>query len=271
MTRPGEDSGEGRAEATLLPVPAMRIVRVLGTPLCSTTHAGLSDYCHRRVGEPGVLAVDFTNTHIVTMRRLRTDFRRLTLCFDHFVPDGMPLVWCMKRIRPSGRVYGPEFLRECLGRSPAGCRHFFLGGSRECLRRLEARVREINPDLDLVGSQHGYFAPEEEEAVVERINALSPDFVWVGLGTPRQQQWIARWKSRIRRGVLLSVGYAFDVNAGTKPDSPGWMQQRGLGWLFRWVSEPRRLTGRYLKYNSLFLAYLLWDGIRGRAVEVRDS
>jgi N-acetylglucosaminyldiphosphoundecaprenol N-acetyl-beta-D-mannosaminyltransferase len=122
-----------------------------------------------------------------------------------------------------------------------------------------------------VGAYHGKcdatgrMDPADETRVLEEINRLAPDFIWLGLGTPKQQAWVHRYKSRIRRGVLLGVGFGFDVNAGLKPDAPAWMQQTGLGWLFRLASEPGRLFGRYLRYNSLFLAYLLWDGVRGRA------
>ena len=98
--------------------------------------------------------------------------------------------------------------------------------------------------------------------IVDEINRLEPDLIWIGLGTPKQQEWIARNKPRLRRGVALAVGFAFDVNAGTKKDAPAWMQRMGLTWLFRMASEPGRLFGRYLNYNSLFLAYLLGDSIR---------
>ena len=89
--------------------------------------------------------------------------------------------------------------------------------------------------------------------------------VWVGFGTPKQQAWVKQHKHLIRRGVILTVGFAFDVNAGMKPDAPDWMQGLGLTWIFRLCSEPRRLGPRYLRYNLLFLWYLLLDGLRGRA------
>ena len=124
----------------------------------------------------------------------------------------------------------------------------------------------LNPELNIAGMRDGYFSREQESAIVDEINALSPDFVWIGLGTPKQQAWVARWKSKIERGAVLAVGYAFDVNAGTKPDPPAWMQRAGLGWAFRLASEPRRLASRYLKFNSLFLFFLIWDGLSGRAI-----
>jgi N-acetylglucosaminyldiphosphoundecaprenol N-acetyl-beta-D-mannosaminyltransferase len=101
---------------------------------------------------------------------------------------------------------------------------------------------------------------------VEEINRLSPDYIWVGFGAPKQDLWVKRNKHLIRRGVMPAVGFAFDVNAGLKRDAPEWMQRNGLTWLFRLFSEPRRLAWRYIRYNTLFFSYLFWDGLRGCAV-----
>jgi N-acetylglucosaminyldiphosphoundecaprenol N-acetyl-beta-D-mannosaminyltransferase len=92
--------------------------------------------------------------------------------------------------------------------------------------------------------------------VIADILTANPDFIWVGLGTPKQQEWINRNKHRFAHGVLLAVGFAFDVNAGTKKDAPRLMHKLGLTWLFRLLSEPRRLFVRYAKYNTLFLWHL---------------
>jgi N-acetylglucosaminyldiphosphoundecaprenol N-acetyl-beta-D-mannosaminyltransferase len=125
--------------------------------------------------------------------------------------------------------------------------------------------------LKFVGFFHGRCTADgllegaAESEVVAEINRLSPDFVWVGFGTPKQQAWAGRHKHLFRRGVVLTVGFAFDANAGLKPDAPGWMQRAGLTWLHRMASEPRRLIPRYVKWNSLFVYYLLWDGLRGQA------
>ncbi len=246
----------------------MKAVDVLGTPLSVTSYADLSDFCHEEVRRDVTFAVDFTNTHIVTMRRMEPAFRAETSVFDYFVPDGMPLVWCMNRAGAQlrDRVYGPTFMRECLQRTGADSTHYFLGASEACLAQLQERTQARNGDLRVVGMRNGYFSEDEETGIVDEINRLGPDFVWVGLGTPKQQAWIHRHKANIKRGAILAVGYAFDVNAGTKPDPPLWMQRMGLGWLFRLVSEPKRLAGRYLKYNSLFLGLLFWDGLLGRAI-----
>jgi N-acetylglucosaminyldiphosphoundecaprenol N-acetyl-beta-D-mannosaminyltransferase len=238
---------------------AGRSETVLNTPLQCTSYNEFIEYCQWRSRQPGVVAVDFTNTHIVTMRRHDVRFREVTDRFDYFVPDATPLIWVLNR-KGAGmrdRIYGPTFMRRCVLSSPASFTHYFLGGSGQCLTRLKEFFLRQNPSVRIVGSHDGYFRPETEADIVEEINRLSPDFVWLGLGTPKQQEFIYTHKPSFARGILFAVGFAFDVNAGTKRDAPAWMQRLGLTWFFRLLSEPRRLGPRYLKYNSLFLAYLL--------------
>jgi len=247
--------------------PFMNSFCVLGTRLQRTDYAALTAELQERGRAPLPFAVDFTNTHIVTMRRRDAAFRGITRSVDYFIPDAMPLIWCMnwQGARLRDRVYGPSFMRHCVLNSPAPLTHYFLGGSDLCVRRLQEVFLECDPKIRIAGARNGYFKPEQEMEIVEEINRLSPDFIWLGLGTPKQQAWIHRRKGQIRRGVLLAAGFAFDVNAGMKPDAPPWMQRAGLTWLSRLASEPRRLVPRYVKYNSLFLFYLLRDSFRGRA------
>ncbi|MFL6529329.1 MAG: WecB/TagA/CpsF family glycosyltransferase, partial [Chthoniobacterales bacterium] len=106
-----------------------------------------------------------------------------------------------------------------------------------------------------------YFQAADEAAILTEINRLSPDFIWVGLGTPKQQDWIHRHKALIKRGVLFAIGFGFDVNAGIKKDAPSWMQRLGLTWLFRALSEPRRLLRRYVRYNARFIYYVAKEAL----------
>ena len=238
----------------------MRTFDLLGTPLVATSYDELIAHVHDLARRGGVHAVDFTNTHIVTLRRQDARFREITSQFDYFIPDGMPLIWCLNA-RGAGlrdRVYGPSFMRKCLEASPAPWTHYLLGGSAECVETLRAK---FSPSAQIVGARHGYFSPDEEAKIIDEINQLAPDFIWIGLGTPKQQEWIYRHKTAIGRGVVFAVGFAFDVNAGLKPDAPPWMQRAGLTWLFRACSEPGRLLTRYLRFNTLFLYYLARDAI----------
>ncbi len=241
----------------------MRTFDLLGTPLLATSYAEFTGHCHELARRDGTCAIDFSNTHIVTLRRADAAFRRMTSRFDYFVPDGMPLIWCLNR-KGAGlrdRVYGPTFMRYCIEHSPPPFTHYLLGGSAECVGRLQER---FGATAEIVGARDGYFGAADEPQVVDEINRLSPDFIWIGLGTPKQQDWIDRNRSALSRGVLLAVGFAFDVNAGMKKDAPAWMQRFGLTWIFRIVSEPRRLLTRYLRYNSLFLYYLAKDAFTAR-------
>jgi N-acetylglucosaminyldiphosphoundecaprenol N-acetyl-beta-D-mannosaminyltransferase len=232
---------------------------ILGTPVRATTYEDLTRFCQLRVRQADAFSVDFTNTQIVTMRCLDADFRSDTSKVDFFIPDGMPLIWCLN-LQNAGlkdRVYGPTFMRHCVTQVPSTFTHYFLGASESCLEKLIAAFKGLKSDVQIVGAHHGYFPEETSADIVAEINRLSPDFIWVGLGTPRQQHWIHRHKHAIRRGAVMAVGFAFDVNAGTKPDAPCWMQRYGLAWVFRLCSEPRRLLGRYLYYNTMFLLLLL--------------
>jgi N-acetylglucosaminyldiphosphoundecaprenol N-acetyl-beta-D-mannosaminyltransferase len=251
----------------------MKRMHVLEAPLLVTDYDELSSLCVRWSQAPRCRLLEFVNTQIVTMRRHDAGFADVMSAYDELVPDGMPLVWCLNRAGAGmqDRVYGPTFMRRFLGSAPAGSTHFLIGGSTECGARLREVFLKENPGLRFVGAFHGRCGADgslEGDAEVEllrEINRLGPDFIWVGFGTPKQQAWARRHKSLLKRGLVLTVGFAFDANAGMKPDAPDWMQRVGLTWLYRMVSEPRRLLPRYVKWNSLFLLYLVWDGIRGRA------
>ena len=237
----------------------MRTFDLLGTPLLATTYGDLIAHAHALARRGGTYAIDLTNTHIVTLRRQDAHFREITSLVDHFVPDGMPLIWCLNARGAAlpDRVYGPTFMRRCLEASPEPWTHYLLGGSAHCVDALRRKFAHAR----IVGARDGYFSPDEEPEIVAEINRLAPDFIWVGLGTPKQQNWIHRHKREIGRGVLFAVGFAFDVNSGLKRDAPPWMQRAGLTWVFRGFSEPRRLLTRYLRFNTLFLYYLVKDAI----------
>lgn len=249
-----------------------RVQGLLGTPLLVTTYDELGARLVRETRQGVVFAVDFSNTHIVALRRHDPAFRRQTDSFRYFIPDGMPLIWCLNfaGVGLRDRVYGPAFMDHFLRGLPGVTSHYLVGGGEECSRKLREKYSAVNPGLRFIGGFHGRvdeqgrLADADTAQVREELASLRPDFIWVGLGAPKQYAWLARHNALLSRGVVLTVGQAFDVNAGTKPDAPAWMQRLGLTWLYRLLSEPTRLGPRYLKYNSLFLFYVLWDGLRGR-------
>jgi N-acetylglucosaminyldiphosphoundecaprenol N-acetyl-beta-D-mannosaminyltransferase len=174
--------------------------------------------------------------------------------------DGMPLVWWCRRggYPDAGRVYGPDLLLAMCERAPqTGHRHYFYGGSPRVVEALVSRLVQRFPGLIVAGYRSPPFRPqtqEEDAADVRAINETRPDYVWVGLGELKQDKWIVRHVGKIHAAALLGVGAAFDFVAGAKPQAPLWVQRSGLEWLFRLMTEPRRLAHRYLVYNSIFVA-----------------
>jgi N-acetylglucosaminyldiphosphoundecaprenol N-acetyl-beta-D-mannosaminyltransferase len=257
----------------------VKTLSVLGTPLLLTDYEKLGEACLEWARSGRTVAIEFSNTQVVTLRRHDNNFQEITRAYDGFIPDGMPLIWCLNWLGAGlkDRVYGPIFMQKFLDTIPSGYTHYLLGGSTECGERIKARFEKANPRVRFVGSFHGKclpdgsLAPEDESRVIGELEKMDPDFIWVGFGTPKQQAWIRRYKSRMPRGLLLGVGFAFDVNAGMKRDAPLWMQRLGLTWIFRLCSEPRRLGPRYFKYNFLFLYYLVRDGLGRRTATATDG
>ena len=234
-------------------------VTVLSTPCILTDKAHLYDditlHCRSHCDPVGTLSIDFTNVHIVAMRSMDSEFLLQTSSVDWFVSDSQILSWSISLLGGENhtRVYGPEFMAFFFEQENSNLRHFFLGGSQECLERLCENLRQQQPGLIVAGSRNGYFDSLDEESILQEINLSRPDVVWVGLGTPKQQNWIHHHKHLLTAKAILAVGFAFDVNAGTKQDAPGWLGPIGLTWLYRLIKEPRRLWKRYLLYNTVFL------------------
>lgn len=173
-------------------------------------------------------------------------------------PDGMPLVW-LGRLHGHAveRVYGPDvMLALCERGQERGYRHFFYGGAEGVAGALVDRLRARFPAMQVAGTFTPPFRPltaEEEHNVAAMINASGADIVWVGLGTPKQDYWVARFRPLLQAPVLIAVGAAFDFHAGRVRQAPRWMQRSGLEWFFRLTQNPRRLWRRYVLGNPRFV------------------
>lgn len=174
-------------------------------------------------------------------------------------PDGMPLVW-LSRWRSQtavSRVYGPDLmLALCRLSVERGYSHYFYGGTTETSLQLVDRLQARFPGLKVAGTYAPPFrslTAAEDAQIVAQINQAAPSIVWVGLGTPKQDLWMAAHRAQVSAPVLIAVGAAFDFHAGRVRQAPRWMQRAGLEWFFRLCQEPRRLWYRYLVYNPLFL------------------
>jgi len=191
-------------------------------------------------------------------RSLRERINRATIA----TPDGMPLVWlCRAAGHPDvTRVYGPDLmLALCEAGCSSGLRHYFYGGAEGVPEMLAAELTRRFPDLQVAGTLSPPYRPltaQEDAAIVEQINATRPDVVWVGLGTPKQDFWVADHRGKVNAAALIAVGAAFDFHSGRVKQAPRWIQRSGLEWLYRLIQEPRRLWKRYLVDNIIFLTHV---------------
>ena len=178
-------------------------------------------------------------------------------------PDGMPLVWCGRYAGASWmeRVYGPDLmLRVCAESVDQGWSHFFYGAGPGVAEELAQALNHRFPGLIVAGVHTPPFRELTEEevlAIAERINAARPDIVWIGLSTPKQERWMARFRPLLAAPVLVGVGAAFDIHAGRLSQAPRWMQRSGLEWSYRLAMEPKRLWRRYLYSNPRFILEVL--------------
>jgi N-acetylglucosaminyldiphosphoundecaprenol N-acetyl-beta-D-mannosaminyltransferase len=194
---------------------------------------------------------------------------------DLNLPDGMSMVWACRMLgfgEARERVAGMHLMTEALRTGvPHGTRHFLYGGGPGVAEGLAERLRETMPGVRIVGAVMPPFhplEPAEERALAEQIMASGADLVWVGLGTPKQDLFIERFRTQVQVGALLAVGAAFDFLSGRKATAPRWMQRAGLEWAFRLGSEPRRLWRRYLVGNASFVLRLSGQLVRERRVPV---
>ncbi len=177
------------------------------------------------------------------------------------VPDGMPVVWAANLLgeQLADRVYGPELMLRYSDHSARRGHRVWLYGGRDqgSLAQLALSLRQRHPGIRVVGGFSPPFRPlaaDEEESIARQINEARPDVLWVGIGVPRQEKWMARMRERLDVPVMCGVGAAFDFHAGRVSMAPTWMQERGLEWIYRTYQEPRRLLGRYMTTNPRFVA-----------------
>jgi N-acetylglucosaminyldiphosphoundecaprenol N-acetyl-beta-D-mannosaminyltransferase len=234
-------------------------IDVLGVPVSAITMAQALEAIDTWIACRTPQYICVTGVHGVMESGRDESLRAIHARAGLVTPDGMPLVWLARHAgQPQvERVYGPDLmLAVCSASVPCGWRHFFYGGSPGVAGRMASRLQSRFPGLQIAGEYAPPFhelSTLEDKAIVERINATTPDLVWVGLSTPKQERWMAAHVGRLTAPVLIGVGAAFDFHAGVKRQAPRWMQRSGLEWSFRLMTEPRRLWKRYLVNNPQFV------------------
>jgi N-acetylglucosaminyldiphosphoundecaprenol N-acetyl-beta-D-mannosaminyltransferase len=253
------DSGAAGSTTTTLSGPGSGPARfpVLGIGVSAVQIPQVIDIVERWILErsrPRYVAV--TGMHGISEAQYDHQFRSILRAADLVVPDGMPLVWIgrWRGFQIRRRVYGPELMATFFQQTGDRYRHFFYGGAPGVADRLSQVARE-RYGIRVVGTYCPPFRPltEEEDCEAMRVIAESrADVLWVGLSTPKQERWMSEHLDKISVPVMLGVGAAFDLNAGTLRQAPSWMREHGLEWFFRLSAEPRRLWHRYLVLGSKF-------------------
>lgn len=250
----------------------MRTIPVIGLPVAATSYAKAVEWILQRARTADqAIAVEAANTHVAALARTDAAFGKAMAAFDLICPDGMPLVWALNNQLPAGekltdRVYGPTLMLETI-KATAGqvdLRHFLLGGKQETLDKLTRHFSELFPDACIAGLHSppfGDWPADEFDTIAGKIRDSGANLIWVGLGCPKQELWIAANKHRLPPGVYFGIGAAFAFHAGEVRQAPPLVQRCGLEWAYRVAMEPRRLFKRYLTYNSLFLYHLLRERI----------
>lgn len=217
----------------------------------------------RQNGTAGARAryVCVTSVHGIMTAQADAGFRRILNQADLVTPDGMPIVWALQSLgwKRQERVYGPTLMLELCGRAAAdGARVYLYGSRKDVLPALEKRLRERFPGILIVGRYSPPFRPltqTEDREISQVIRAASPDLIFIGISTPKQEHWMWSHRDAFPGAVMVGVGAAFDFHAGRIRQAPRWMQKHGLEWLFRLMSEPGRLWRRYLLETPRFIPY----------------
>lgn len=206
-----------------------------------------------------------SNVHTTVMAFRDEGYRKIQNESWMSLPDGKPLSIVSKKrgFENAGRVPGPDLMPKVFERSEEKkYRHFFYGSTEQTLKMLEQRLREKYPYLEIVGMYSPPFrklTEEEDNEIIEKINETKPDFVWVALGAPKQENWMAEHKDKIQ-ALMIGVGAAFDFEAGTVKRAPKWMQEMCLEWFYRILQDPLRLIPRYVNTNLSFMWNVYKEG-----------
>lgn len=248
---------ERKIERTQIPT-----CNILGVEIAAINMEWLLDFTEKHIRDLSGDYLCVSNVHTTITAYEDAEYCAIQNGGIMAIPDGGPLSSVGRRRGHfhMERVTGPDYMGEIMKISAEkGYRHFFYGSTEETLEKLRQRFMKVYPGLKIAGMYSPPFRPmtrEEDEALVSDINDTKPDFVWVALGAPKQEQWMAAHQGRVE-GLMIGVGAGFDYFAGNIKRAPGWMQKLNLEWLYRLIQEPGRLFKRYWHTNVKFI----WEAV----------
>ncbi|MBQ7066140.1 MAG: WecB/TagA/CpsF family glycosyltransferase [Lachnospiraceae bacterium] len=232
--------------------------KILGVEISTIDMARTLAYIEEHFDEMKGKYICVSNVHTTVMSDENKKYMSVQNGAELALPDGKPLsVVCKKRgFKNVARVTGPELMEEIFKISAQkNYSHYFYGSTDETLLQLKRKLLDKYPGIQIAGMYSPPFREltiEEDEKIVGEINKLSPDFVWVGLGAPKQEIWMAKHKEKVL-GIMVGVGAGFDYHAGNIKRAPKWMQKCSLEWFYRLAQDPKRLFKRYMTTNFKFI------------------
>lgn len=242
---------------------SIRVCNILGVDIAAVTMCELVDFTLKNINKLSGDYITVANVHTTVTAHDNIDYRKIQNGGIMAIPDGGPLSSIgRKRGYVMERTTGPAYMEQILKISEKhGWTHFFYGSTESTLEKLSVVLKRKYPNLEIAGMYSPPFrqlTKEEDESIIAEINKYKPDFVWVGLGAPKQEYWMAAHQGKVT-GLMVGVGAAFDYFAGNIKRAPQWMQKNNLEWLYRWLQEPKRLFRRYFITNSKFIWYMVKD------------
>lgn len=237
-------------------------VNILGVDIAAINMDILKDYTVRNIHDLSGEYICVSNVHTTIMAHDDEHYRNIQNSAVLAIPDGGPLSSEGRRrgYKNMTRTVGQDYMKEMFKK---GYKHFFYGSTAETLDKMKHNLIQDFPEINIVGLYSPPFrdlAEKEDEEIIQMINSSEPDFVWVGLGAPKQENWMYDHKGKIN-GLMVGVGAAFDYFAGNIKRAPKWMQDHNLEWLYRLLQDPKRLFKRYFVTNIKYL-YLVSKEIK---------
>ena len=256
----------GEAQNRTVDKSAIPTCNIMGVEIAAIDMLWLLSFLKENICKLSGDYICVSNVHTTVMAYEDEEYCKVQNGGIMAIPDGGPLssVGQKRGFKNMKRTTGPSLMGEIFKISAGkGYRHYFYGSTDETLEKLFSVLTESYPGIQIVGMYSPPFRPmteDEDKAIVDRINETKPDFVWVGLGAPKQEKWMAAHQGRVN-GLMIGVGAGFDYHAGNIERAPEWMQKSNLEWVYRLLQDPKRLFGRYWHTNTKFI----WNAmIRGK-------